>query len=171
MADFELAVPGVIYIGSTAGKKDDRPAGGEASEGRPLRSAPSVVHLGAASGWTKPRGIRQWAREVSAIRRSALTEVLRKELGATLPHEQIAPALRAGQRVIVAAHGNSLRALVKYLDDIPPEKIVELDIPTGIPLVYELGDDLRPRRSGYLGDPEAAARATKAVADQGQRPK
>ena len=67
------------------------------------------------------------------------------------------PAVRAGQRVIIAAHGNSLRALVKYLDGIADDKIVGLNIPTGIPLVYELDDDLKPIRSFYLGDPEAIA--------------
>ena len=82
-------------------------------------------------------------------------------------HEQIAPALKAGKRVLVAAHGNSLRALVMYLDKIPKEEIVELNIPTGIPLHYELDDDLKPRRHAYLGDPEAAARAARAVAEQG----
>ena len=82
-------------------------------------------------------------------------------------HEQIAPALRAGKRVLVAAHGNSLRALVMYLGQIPRDQIVELNIPTGIPLVYELDDQLRPLRHGYLGDPEAVSRAAKAVAAQG----
>jgi 2,3-bisphosphoglycerate-dependent phosphoglycerate mutase len=68
--------------------------------------------------------------------------------------------------VLVAAHGNSLRALVKHLDDIPDADIVELNIPTGIPLVYELDERLRPTSSGYLGDPEAAARAAEAVSRQ-----
>ena len=78
------------------------------------------------------------------------------------------PRLRAGQRVLIAAHGNSLRALVKHLDGISEEKIVGLNIPTGIPLVYELNDDLTPIRSYYLGDPEAARKAAEAVARQGQ---
>ena len=82
-------------------------------------------------------------------------------------HEQIAPALKSGKRVLVAAHGNSLRALVMYLGQIPREQIVELNIPTGIPLRYELDDELRPGRHGYLGDPEAAARAALSVAKQG----
>jgi 2,3-bisphosphoglycerate-dependent phosphoglycerate mutase len=100
-----------------------------------------------------------------------LTENLEDTVARFLPcwHEQIAPRVRKGERVLVAAHGNSLRALVKYLDDVSPEKIVELNIPTGVPLVYELDDDLKPNRSRYLGDPEAAARAAKAVADQGKR--
>jgi 2,3-bisphosphoglycerate-dependent phosphoglycerate mutase len=71
--------------------------------------------------------------------------------------------------VIIAAHGNSLRALVKYLDDVSDEDIVGLNIPTGIPLVYELDDDLKPRRSYYLGDPEVVKKATAAVAGQLQK--
>ncbi len=74
--------------------------------------------------------------------------------------------VRAGKRVIIASHGNSLRALVKYLDRIPDEEIAGLNIPTGIPLVYELNEDLTPVRSYYLGDPEAVAKATRAVAEQ-----
>jgi len=84
-------------------------------------------------------------------------------------HSVIAPDVRAGKRVVIAAHGNSLRALVKYLDDISEEDIPELNIPTGIPLVYELDEDLRPIRHYYLGDPEAAARAAAAVAAQASR--
>jgi 2,3-bisphosphoglycerate-dependent phosphoglycerate mutase len=83
--------------------------------------------------------------------------------------ETIAPALREGKRVLVAAHGNSLRALVKYLDGVSDEDIVGLNIPTGIPLVYELDDDLKPIRHFYLGDPEAVKRATEAVAGQLQK--
>jgi len=100
-----------------------------------------------------------------------LTECLKDTVARTLPywHETIAPAVRSGQRVIVAAHGNSLRGLVKYLDNIPDEEIVELNIPTGIPLVYELDQDLKPIRHEYLGDPEAVARAAKAVAEQAKR--
>ena len=79
----------------------------------------------------------------------------------------IAPEVRKGRRVLIAAHGNSLRALVKYLDQMADDAIVELNIPTAIPLVYELDDDLRPLRHFYLGDPEAAARAAAAVAAQG----
>ncbi len=96
------------------------------------------------------------------------TESLKDTVARMLPywHETIAPDVRAGKRVLVAAHGNSLRALVKYLDDVSEEEIVELNIPTGIPLVYELDDDLRPIRHYYLGDPEAAARAAAAVANQ-----
>jgi 2,3-bisphosphoglycerate-dependent phosphoglycerate mutase len=97
-----------------------------------------------------------------------LTECLKDTVERFLPywHETIAPAIRGGQRVIVAAHGNSLRALVKYLDGISDADIVELNIPTGIPLVYELDADLRPIRHYYLGDAEAALRAADAVARQ-----
>jgi 2,3-bisphosphoglycerate-dependent phosphoglycerate mutase len=97
-----------------------------------------------------------------------LTECLKDTVARFLPywHETIAPAVKAGMRVLVSAHGNSLRALVKYLDHIADKEIAELNIPTGIPLVYELDDDLKPVRHGYLGDPEAVRRATQAVADQ-----
>ena len=99
------------------------------------------------------------------------TECLKDTVARTLPywHETIAPTVRSGKRVIVAAHGNSLRGLVKYLDNISEHEIVELNIPTGIPLVYELDDDLKPLRHYYLGDPEAIARAAKAVAEQAKR--
>jgi 2,3-bisphosphoglycerate-dependent phosphoglycerate mutase len=97
-----------------------------------------------------------------------LTECLKDTVARFLPiwHETIAPAVRNGQRVLIAAHGNSLRALVKYLDSIPDDTIVGLNIPTGIPLVYELTDDLRPIRSYYLGDAETIAKASQAVANQ-----
>jgi 2,3-bisphosphoglycerate-dependent phosphoglycerate mutase len=97
-----------------------------------------------------------------------LGECLKDTVDRFLPywHDAIAPAVRSGKRVIISAHGNSLRALVKYLDGISEKDILELNIPTGIPLVYELGDDLRPLRSYYLGDPEAAKKAAQAVADQ-----
>ncbi len=100
-----------------------------------------------------------------------LTECLKDTVARALPywHETVAPMVREGKRVIVASHGNSLRALVKYLDNIPDEEIVGLNIPTGIPLVYELNEDLTPIRHYYLGDPEAVARAAKAVADQTAR--
>ena len=88
-----------------------------------------------------------------------LSESLKDTVARFLPywHETIAPAIRSGQRVIIAAHGNSLRALVKYLDGVSNEDIVELNIPTGIPLVYELDDNLKPIRHYYLGDADAAA--------------
>jgi len=99
-----------------------------------------------------------------------LTECLKDTVARFLPywHETIAPAVAAGQRVIVAAHGNSLRALVKYLDGISDAEIVGLNIPTGIPLVYELTDGLEPVRHYYLGDPEKVAQAVEAVASQGK---
>ena len=97
-----------------------------------------------------------------------LSECLKDTVERFLPywHETITPAVRQGKRVLIAAHGNSLRALVKYLDNIPDQEIVGLNIPTGIPLVYELEEDLKPIRSYYLGDPEAVKRATEAVTDQ-----
>lgn len=99
-----------------------------------------------------------------------LTECLKDTVARMLPHwhQVIAPAVKAGQRVIVAAHGNSIRALVKYLDNISEDEIIGLNIPTGIPLVYELDADLKPIRHYYLGDPEAIAKATQAVANQGK---
>ena len=100
-----------------------------------------------------------------------LTECLKDTVARFLPfwHETIAPAVREGRRVLIAAHGNSLRALVKYLDNVSEEDIVELNIPTGMPLVYELDDDLKPLRSYYLGDPEKVKAAMEAVAAQGKK--
>jgi 2,3-bisphosphoglycerate-dependent phosphoglycerate mutase len=97
-----------------------------------------------------------------------LTECLKDTVMRFLPywHETIAPVVKSGARVLISAHGNSLRALVKHLDHISDESIAGLNIPTGIPLVYELDDDLKPIRHFYLGDPEAVVRATQAVADQ-----
>ena len=97
-----------------------------------------------------------------------LAECLKDTVARVLPywHETLGPTIRSGKRVIVAAHGNSMRALVKYLDNIPEEEIVGLNIPTGIPLVYEFNDDLSPIRHYYLGDPEAIKQAVQAVADQ-----
>jgi 2,3-bisphosphoglycerate-dependent phosphoglycerate mutase len=99
------------------------------------------------------------------------TECLKDTVERFLPywHETIAPRIHAGERVLIAAHGNSLRALVKYLDGISDDAIVGLNIPTGIPLVYELEDDLRPIRHFYLGDPAAVRKATEAVAGQLKR--
>jgi 2,3-bisphosphoglycerate-dependent phosphoglycerate mutase len=100
-----------------------------------------------------------------------LTECLKDTVARFLPlwHETVAPAIRAGKRVIIAAHGNSLRALVKYLDGVSEADIVELNIPTGMPLVYELDDDLRPLNRYYLGDPEKVKAAMEAVAAQGKK--
>ncbi|ABL64682.1 2,3-diphosphoglycerate-dependent phosphoglycerate mutase [Chlorobium phaeobacteroides] len=97
-----------------------------------------------------------------------LSECLKDTVERFLPiwHETIAPQLRKGKRVIIVAHGNSLRALVKYLDNISEEDIVGLNIPTGIPLVYELDDDLKPLKNYYLGDQEALKKAVDAVAGQ-----
>jgi 2,3-bisphosphoglycerate-dependent phosphoglycerate mutase len=97
-----------------------------------------------------------------------LTESLKDTVARFLPywHSTIAPAIARGERVLIAAHGNSLRALVKYLDGISDEEIVGLNIPTGIPLVYELDAELKPLRKRYLGDEEAAQRAASAVANQ-----
>jgi len=97
-----------------------------------------------------------------------LTECLKDTVARFMPYWQqtIAPEIKAGKRVLIAAHGNSLRALVKYLDDISEEKIVGLNIPTGIPLVYELDENLKPIRSYYLGDPEEARKKAEAVANQ-----
>jgi 2,3-bisphosphoglycerate-dependent phosphoglycerate mutase len=100
-----------------------------------------------------------------------VTESLKDTVARFLPYweERIAPEVRAGQRVVIAAHGNSLRALVKYLDGVSEDEIVGLNIPTGVPLVYELEDDLRPIRHFYLGDPEAVRKAAEAVAQQASR--
>jgi 2,3-bisphosphoglycerate-dependent phosphoglycerate mutase len=99
-----------------------------------------------------------------------LTECLKDTVARFLPywHEVIAPSVQSGERVLVVAHGNSLRALVKYLDHIGDNEIVGLNIPTGIPLVYELTDDLKPIRNYYLGDADKIAAATQAVANQGK---
>jgi 2,3-bisphosphoglycerate-dependent phosphoglycerate mutase len=99
-----------------------------------------------------------------------LTESLKDTVARFLPywHDVIAPEIARGSRLLIAAHGNSLRALVKFLDGISDEAIVELNIPTGIPLVYELDPNLKPIRNYYLGDPEAAKRAAAAVANQGK---
>ena len=100
-----------------------------------------------------------------------LTECLKDTVARVLPfwNESMAPAVRAGRRLVVAAHGNSIRALVKYLDGISDDAIVGLNIPNGIPLVYELDDELKPLRHYYLGDAEAAEKAAAAVAAQGKR--
>ena len=99
-----------------------------------------------------------------------LTECLKDTVGRFLPywHEVIVPTIKSGKRVIIAAHGNSLRALVKHLDNISNEAIVQLNIPTGIPLVYELDERLQPIRSAYLGDPERVKQAMQSVANQGK---
>jgi 2,3-bisphosphoglycerate-dependent phosphoglycerate mutase len=102
-----------------------------------------------------------------------LTECLKDTVNRFLPcwHEEIAPAVSSGKRVLITAHGNSLRALVKHLDNIPEKDIVDLNIPTGMPLVYELDDNLKPLKSYYLGDPERVKAAMEAVASQGKAKK
>jgi 2,3-bisphosphoglycerate-dependent phosphoglycerate mutase len=99
-----------------------------------------------------------------------LAECLKDTVSRVLPYwnRELAPAVRSGKRVLVSAHGNSIRALVKYLDGISDQDIVGLNIPNGIPLVYELSDELKPIKSYYLGDPEAAAQAAAKVATQGK---
>ena len=99
-----------------------------------------------------------------------LTECLKDTVARVLPfwNESMAPAILAGKRIVVSAHGNSIRALVKHLDNISETDIVELNIPNGIPLVYELDAGLKPIRSYYLGDAAAAAKAAAAVASQGK---
>ena len=100
-----------------------------------------------------------------------LTECLKDTVARFLPiwHETIAPAVKRGERVLIAAHGNSLRALVKYLDNISDDEIVGLNIPTGVPLVYELDDNLKPIRHYYLGDQAKIQAAMDAVAAQGKK--
>jgi len=102
-----------------------------------------------------------------------LTECLKDTVERFLPywHDTIAPAIKSGKRVLIAAHGNSLRALVKYLDKVSDKDIVSLNIPTGLPLVYELDDDLKSIKSYYLGDPEEVKKAMEAVANQGKAKK
>ncbi|MFA5146238.1 MAG: 2,3-diphosphoglycerate-dependent phosphoglycerate mutase [Candidatus Omnitrophota bacterium] len=111
-------------------------------------------------------------RELTA-KELPVTECLKDTVERFLPYWQrtIAPVVRSGKRVIIAAHGNSLRALVKYLDNISDEAIVGLNIPTGLPLVYELDERLKPLKSYYLGDPEEVKKAMEAVANQGKAKK
>ena len=99
-----------------------------------------------------------------------LTECLKDTVDRVLPywHSEIAPAVKRGEKVLVTAHGNTLRALVKYFDNLSEEQVLALNIPTGVPLVYELDDDLKPIRHYYLGNQEAIAAAAAAVASQGK---
>jgi 2,3-bisphosphoglycerate-dependent phosphoglycerate mutase len=137
--------------------------------------------------WRRSYGVRPPALEAGDPRDAALdpryaglsreqiplTECLKDTVARVLPcwEERIAPQVRAGRRILVAAHGNSLRALVKILDEVSDEAIVELNIPTGLPLVYELDDTLKPLNHRYLGDPEAVRKAAEAVAAQGKAKK
>lgn len=99
-----------------------------------------------------------------------LTECLKDTVARVIPfwNEEIAPNIKAGKKIVIAAHGNSLRALVKFLDNISDENIVNLNIPTAMPLVYELDENLKPIKSYYVGDPEAVKKAMEAVANQGK---
>lgn len=119
-----------------------------------------------------PRGQRQDLRYAKLNpEQIPLTECLKDTVARVLPcwNDSLAPVIQAGQRIVIAAHGNSIRALVKYLDNIGDADIVGVNIPNGIPLVYELDANLKPIRSYYLGDAEAAAQAAAAVAAQGKR--
>ncbi|WP_298231606.1 2,3-diphosphoglycerate-dependent phosphoglycerate mutase [uncultured Azohydromonas sp.] len=118
-----------------------------------------------------PRGQRQDPRYAKLdAEQVPLTECLKDTVARVLPawNEVLAPAIKSGQRIVIAAHGNSIRALVKYLDGISDTDIVGLNIPNGIPMVYELDAELKPIRRYYLGDAEAAAKAAAAVANQGK---
>ncbi len=118
-----------------------------------------------------PRGQRQDPRYAQLDPEQVpLTECLKDTVARVLPYwnEVLAPAIKSGQRIVIAAHGNSIRALVKYLDGISDTDIVGLNIPNGIPMVYELDAELKPIRRYYLGDAEAAAKAAAAVANQGK---
>lgn len=100
-----------------------------------------------------------------------LTECLKDTVARFLPYwfDTIVPTVKSGKKVLIVAHGNSLRALVKYLDNVSDQEIVELNIPTGVPLVYELDEELKPIKSYYLGDPEEAKRKAEAVANQAKQ--
>ena len=102
-----------------------------------------------------------------------LAECLKDTVARVMPYweKEIAPAIKSNKKVLIAAHGNSIRALVKYLDNVPESEIVQLNIPTGIPLVYELDDNLKPIKHYYLGDPAEVAKAMDAVKNQGKAKK
>ena len=120
---------------------------------------------------TDPRGQRQDVRYAKLNPDQVpLTECLKDTVARVIPawNDALAPAIKSGQRVLIAAHGNSIRALIKFLDNIGDDAIVGVNIPNGIPLVYELDADLKPIKSYYLGDAEAAAKAAAAVANQGK---
>ena len=144
--------------------------GGEARRGADQDLAAQLRHPAAAADGRRsaPPVARSALHRLCRPSELPLTESLKDTVARFLPywHETIAPTIASGKRVLIAAHGNSLRALVKYLDNISEAEIVELNIPTGIPLVYELDDDLKPLRHYYLGDPAAAAAAAARVANQ-----
>jgi 2,3-bisphosphoglycerate-dependent phosphoglycerate mutase len=141
-------------------------------------------HYGALQGLNKAETAQKFGDEqVLVWRRSydlryakfnpqdiPLTECLQDTVARVIPfwNESMAPAIKAGKRIVVTAHGNSIRALIKYLDNISDDDIVNLNIPNGIPLVYELDENLKPIRNYYLGDAQAAAKAAAAVASQGK---
>ncbi|MCD2339589.1 2,3-diphosphoglycerate-dependent phosphoglycerate mutase [Ideonella azotifigens] len=119
-----------------------------------------------------PRGQRQDVRYAKlSPEQVPLTECLKDTVARVIPFwdDTLAPAIKSGQRLLVAAHGNSIRALVKYLDNISDDEIVGVNIPNGIPMVYELDAELKPIKRYYLGDAEAAAAAAAAVANQGKK--
>ena len=117
-----------------------------------------------------PRSEKSDRRSTGAESHVPLTECLKDTVERVVPfwNEAIAPTIKSGQRVVIAAHGNSIRALIKYLDGVSDSDIVGLNIPNGIPLVYELDENLQPIRHYYLGDAEAAAKAAAVVASQGK---
>ena len=121
-----------------------------------------------ASDERSERGDRRYAR--LKPEEVPLTECLKDTVDRVLPfwNESMAPAIKAGKRLVVVAHGNSIRALIKYLDQVSDNDIVALNVPNGIPLVYELDENLKPLRSYYLGDREAVAKAAAAVSAQGK---
>jgi 2,3-bisphosphoglycerate-dependent phosphoglycerate mutase len=121
---------------------------------------------------TDPRGQRQDIRYAKLkLEDVPLTECLKDTVERVMPlwNDSLAPAIKAGKRVVLAAHGNSIRALVKYLDSIGDADIVGVNIPNGIPLVYELDANLKPIKNYYLGDADAVAKAAHAVANQGKQ--
>jgi len=133
------------------------------------RSYSDPPPLLAADDPRHPKTDRRYADVAPGLLPAA--ESLKDTVARFLPYwqEAIAPQIKAGKRVVIAAHGNSLRALVKYLDDVSEADIVGLNIPTGVPLVYELDESLRPLKHYYLGDPEAVRKAAEAVAKQGAK--
>ena len=125
-------------------------------------------HYGSLQGLNKAETAAKFGE--AQVKIWSLTECLKDTVARVLPlwKEEIAPNIKTGKKIVIAAHGNSLRALVKYLDNISDEDIVNLNIPTAMPLVYELDENLKPIKSYYIGDPEAVKKAMEAVANQGK---
>jgi len=125
------------------------------------------IGFGVSGVVTRARGLRASFPNLDP-KDIPMAECLKDTVARVLPywHETIVPAIKSGKRVLVAAHGNSMRALIKYLDNMPEDEIVGLNVPTGIPLVYEFNDDMTPIRHYYLGDQEAINQAVQKVADQ-----